>query len=64
MAPSTSFPGNIGFYLALITFFSLFLFLAGIRAAVMLRAKPEDRLGTLDDIIERLMTMPGRLAAS
>ena len=58
MAPSTSFPGDIGFYLALITFFSLFLFLAGIRAAVMLRAKPEDRLGTLDDIIERLMTMP------
>ena len=58
MAPSTSFPGDIGFYLALITFFSLFLFLGGIRAAVMLRAKPEDRLGTLDDIIERLMTMP------
>ncbi len=58
MAPSTSFPGDIGFYLALIAFSSLFLFLAGIRAAVMLRAKPENRLGTLDDIIERLMTLP------
>jgi Fe-S oxidoreductase len=58
MAPSTSFPGNIGFYLALLAFMTLFLFLAGIRAAVMLRAKPENRLGTLDDIIERLMTLP------
>ena len=58
MAPSTSFPGNVGFYLTLIAFFTLFLFLAGLRAVVMLRAKREDRLGTFADIVERVKTFP------
>ena len=39
MAPSNSFPGNVGFYLALISFGSLFLFLAGARVLVMARGR-------------------------
>lgn len=58
MAPSTSFPGNIGFYLALIAFLSLFVFLAGIRAAVILRGKREDRLGSFRDVLQRIVTFP------
>ncbi len=58
MAPSTSFPGNIGFYLALIGFISLFLFLAGVRAVVILGAKRENRLGSLRDIWQRIVTFP------
>ncbi len=58
MAPSTSFPGNIGFYLALIFFFSLFLFLLGLRLVVIAGAKKEDRLGSLSDIVERVVTLP------
>jgi Fe-S oxidoreductase len=57
-APSTSFPGNVGFYIALIAFFSVFLFLAGIRVAVLARAKREDRLGTPSEIWERIVTFP------
>ena len=58
MAPSTSFPGNIGFYLALSAFISLFLFLAGTRAIVILRSRPENRFGSLRDITERIVTFP------
>ncbi|OGO52828.1 MAG: hypothetical protein A2148_06365 [Chloroflexi bacterium RBG_16_68_14] len=58
MAPSISFPGNIGFYLALSGFISLFLFLAGVRALVILRARWENRLGSLRDIWERVATFP------
>ncbi len=53
MAPSTSFPGNIGFYLALIAFISLFLFLAGVRAIIIFRAKPENRFGSPREIVLR-----------
>src|SRR3990172_9543112 len=58
MAPSTSFPGNAAFYLALIGFASLFLFLAGTRAVVMLRARWENRLGSPREILERVITIP------
>ena len=58
MAPSTAFPGNAAFYLALIGFASFFLFTAGVRALVMLRAKREDRLGSVRDIVERIVTFP------
>ena len=58
MAPSTSFPGNIGFYLTLIAFVSLFLFLAGLRALVIAGGKREDRLGSARDIVERIVTLP------
>ena len=58
MAPSTAFPGNIGFYLALIAFFSLFLFLAGVRTVVIMRGKWENRLGSPRDIFERIVTFP------
>ncbi|MCH8161152.1 MAG: (Fe-S)-binding protein [Chloroflexi bacterium] len=58
MAPSTEFPGNIGFYLTLIAFISLFLFLAGLRVLVIASGKREDRLGTTRDIIERIVTLP------
>ena len=58
MAPSTSFPGNVAFYLTLISFFSIFIFLAGSRAVVLMQGRREDRLGTVRDIITRLATMP------
>ena len=64
MAPSTSFPGNIGFYLAIIGFASLFLFLAGLRATVILRGRREDRLGSLRDIVERIVTLPAYVLAT
>ncbi|MEX2159599.1 MAG: (Fe-S)-binding protein [Dehalococcoidia bacterium] len=57
MAPSTSFPGNIGFYLALATFFSLFIFLAGIRVAVLVRARWEDRVGGPKEAMSRAASM-------
>jgi len=57
MAPSTEFPGNIGFYLALSSFVCLFLFLAGARAAVILRGRWENRLGSPRDIMTRVVTM-------
>ncbi|MEX0786806.1 MAG: (Fe-S)-binding protein [Dehalococcoidia bacterium] len=58
MAPSTSFPGNIGFYLALIFFLSLFIFLAGTRVIVLARSKPENRIGSLRDLAVRVYTLP------
>ncbi|MDZ4279073.1 MAG: (Fe-S)-binding protein, partial [Dehalococcoidia bacterium] len=58
MAPSTEFPGNIGFYLALIAFVSLFLFLAGLRAVVILRGRWENRIGSVRDVWERISTFP------
>jgi len=58
MAPSTAFPGNAFFYLTLLAFFSLFIFLAGIRARIMFGAKWENRLGTPRDILERIVTFP------
>ena len=64
MAPSTSFPGSIGFYLALTGFVCLFLFLAGIRATIMLRARREDRLGSPRDILERIVTFPAYVLAT
>ena len=57
-APSTSFPGNIGFYLALILFGTLFLFFAGVRAIVIFRARKDNRLGPWSEIIERVKTLP------
>ncbi|MCH8065508.1 MAG: 4Fe-4S dicluster domain-containing protein [Chloroflexi bacterium] len=64
MAPSTSFPGNIGFYLTLIAFISLFLFLAGLRVLVIAGGKREDRLGTARDIVERIVTLPSYVLAT
>jgi Fe-S oxidoreductase len=58
MAPANSFPGNIGFYLALGGFVSLFLFLAGMRALVLLSGRPDNRLGSPRDIWTRIVTMP------
>src|SRR3990172_8906915 len=58
MAPSTSFPGNAAFYLALVGFASLFLFMAGARGVVMLRGKWENRLGSPRDILVRIATLP------
>ena len=58
MAPANSFPGNVGFYLALISFGSLFVFLAGARALVFLRGRRENRLGTPKEIFERIVTLP------
>jgi Fe-S oxidoreductase len=58
MAPSHSFPGNIGFYLALAGVFSLFIFLAGSRAIVMARGRHDDRLGPPKDILTRIITFP------
>ena len=58
MAPSTSFPGNAAFYLTLIGFISIFLFLAGARARVILSSRWENRLGSPRDILQRLITVP------
>ncbi len=58
MAPSNAFPGNVGFYLALSFFFSLFVFLAGSRVLVMARGRRDDRLGPPRDIWERIVTFP------
>lgn len=58
MAPSNSFPGNVGFYLALISFGSLFLFLAGARVLVIMRGRSDNRLGSPKDIFERIVTLP------
>ncbi|MGB2696027.1 MAG: (Fe-S)-binding protein [Dehalococcoidia bacterium] len=58
MAPSTSFPGNAAFYLALISFISLFVFLAGTRAVIILRGRWENRLGSPMDIAKRVATLP------
>ena len=58
MAPATSFPGNAAFYLILIAFFSLFLFMAGTRAVILLRSKRENRLGSPRDILIRIATLP------
>lgn len=58
MAPSTSFPGNAAFYLALVFFVSLFTFLAGTRALIILRGRRENRLGSPRDILIRIATMP------
>jgi len=57
MAPSTSFPGNIGFYLALAAFISLFLFLVSLRASVILRARWENRLGSPREMLARAVGM-------
>ena len=57
MAPSTSFPGNIGFYLALAAFFSLFIFLFSVRLSLVARARWEDRLGSPKDIFVRTVSM-------
>ncbi len=58
MAPSTSFPGNAAFYLIFFGFIALFLFLAGIRAAVIFKGKRDDRFGSFRDIRERILTFP------
>jgi Fe-S oxidoreductase len=58
MAPANTFPGNIGFYLALGGFICLFLFLAGARALVLAGGRPDNRLGSLRDIWTRISTMP------
>jgi ferredoxin len=58
MAPSNSFPGNVGFYLALSFFVPLFIFLAGSRVLVMARGRRDDRLGPPRDMWERIITFP------
>jgi Fe-S oxidoreductase len=58
MAPANSFPGNIGFYLALGGFVSLFLFLAGTRVLVLAGGRRENRLGSPRDIWTRIATLP------
>ncbi len=57
MAPSTEFPGNAAFYLAFFIFVSLFLFMAGARAAVILRGRWENRLGSVRDVFTRVVTI-------
>ncbi len=57
MAPSNSFPGNVGFYLELAGFVTLFLFLAGTRAAVIFSGRWENRLGSPRDIVKRVTSM-------
>ena len=64
MAPSTSFPGNAGFYLILILFASAFLFMAGSRAIIIARGRWENRLGSPRDILERLITFPSYVLAT
>ena len=58
MAPSTSFPGNVAFYLTLISFFSVFIFLFGSRAVVLMRGRWENRLGSPRDVLTRFATLP------
>jgi Fe-S oxidoreductase/nitrate reductase gamma subunit len=58
MSPANSFPGNVGFYLALVSFGSLFLFLSGSRVLMIARGRSENRLGSPRDIFERVITFP------
>lgn len=57
MAPSTSFPGNVGFYLTFASFVCLFLFLAGARATVIFSGRRENRIGTPRDLVTRITSM-------
>jgi Fe-S oxidoreductase len=57
MVPANSFPGNVGFYLALGVFVSLFLFLAGARAVVLAGGRRENRLGSPRDVLVRTASM-------
>jgi Fe-S oxidoreductase len=64
MFPSNSFPGNVGFYLALIFFFCLFLFLAGSRAIIIFKGRGDNRMGSVKDILERVITLPPLVLAT
>jgi Fe-S oxidoreductase len=64
VAPSTSFPGNAAYYTLFIGFVSLFIFLAGTRAGVILGGRWENRLGSLSDIWQRIVTLPSLVLAT